>query len=331
MNRTRRETLGSKIMTRKLLVGCIGLAGSALTGWAQVQSPVLGYVPDGGSVRLMLGIPASGTIGAAVPAASQLAQTAVAPSGRFALAVTGDGQAVVAILGGAEAQLQPIADAIAGADRISLSPSGTSAVLLNSSNGSAQVISGLPNAAIVARSITFSASPSSLAVSDDGEWVVAVSGEGAIAYGPSSQPAPLPVEGAVSALAFLNNSRDVVTTTASAVTLISDVSGSASAVTLHAAAADAPAPTESPIAIAVSADNNHIVLMEPSGWIGHLNRATGAISVTDCQCAPTGLFSLGGSVFRLTGVDGGSAKVFDASTDSVWFVPQALEVAGGAQ
>jgi hypothetical protein len=326
--------LGSRIMKRAFILGCFGLAGSGAACWAQVQNPVLGYVPDGGSIRTMYGIPASGAIGPAASVARDLAHIALAPGGDFAVAVTADnGQPVVVSLGGNAAQISSVMGAAAGADNVVLSPGGSVAVVLTSSSGAIQVLSGLPGSVTVTRNIDTSlagGTPVALAVSDDGQWVVGASASGVYAYGPSGQTIPLPVSGAVTALAFLNGKQDIVVTTSTTVTLIADIGGAVAPTVLFAPPPGTPPPPESPMALAVSADNNHVVLVEPSGGIGHINRATGAVSIADCQCAPTGLFSLGGSVFRLTGVDGGAAKVFDASSDSVWFVPQALEIAQGS-
>jgi len=300
-----------------------------------MQSPVLGYMPDDGSIRTIYGMPASGAIAPPVATARDLAQISVAPGANFAVAVTADnGQLVVVALGPGEAQMKSVMGAASGADRVVLSPTGSAALVGSSSGSTFQVIAGLPSAATVSRNLDASLvnGAAAVAISDDGQWVVSASADAVIAYGPAGESIPLPVSGAVTALAFLNGKLDIATTTASAVTMITDIGGAANATTLFALPPGAPEPPESPIALTMSADNNHLVLVEPSGGIGHINLTTGAVTVADCQCAPTGLFNLGGSVFRLTGINGGAAKVFDASSDSVWFVPQALEVAaGGAQ
>jgi hypothetical protein len=312
-------------MQRKLFLGYLGLVGSAVCCWAQMQIPVLGYMPDGGSIRAIYGIPASGTIASPVATARDLAQVSVAPGANFAVAVTADnGQPVVVALGAGAVQLNSVFGAVNGADRVVLSPRGSAALVGSSSRSTFQVITGLPAAATVSRTIDASVvnDATAVAISDDGQWVVSASADGVNAYGPAGQSIPLPVSGAVTALAFLSGKLDVATTTASTVTMIGDIGGAVNATILHSVPPGTP----------MSADNNHLVLVEPSGGIGHINLTTGAVTVADCQCTPTGLFNLGGGVFRLTGINGGAAKVFDASSDSVWFVPQALEVAaGGAQ
>ncbi|MEQ1946372.1 MAG: hypothetical protein ABL995_04245 [Bryobacteraceae bacterium] len=322
-------------MTKNFFLGFVGLVAPASLCVAQVQTPLMGVAPDGGALRPMYGMPSSGSLGRPMPAPGNLNHSAVAPGGSVAIGVTPEeGRPVVVKMGPDGAKFAEIPGAAQGADHVCLSPKGSAALLLNSATGVAQVVSGLAAEAAVGRSLDFSGATTlhATAVSDDGAWVVASTDAGVIAYGPQGQTVTLPVAGAVTALTFLNSSLDVVATTATEVTLISEINGLANAQALYAGAADAPPPPESPIAIAVSEDNNHVVLIEPSGGIGHINRATGAVTVADCQCAPAGLFSLGGTVFRVTAVDGGSAKVYDAVTDSVWFVPQALDLTdGGAQ
>ena len=319
-------------MQRKFFLGCVGLIGSAAACWAQVQRPVLGYMPEGGSIRTIYGLPASGAIGPAAALARDLAHAAVAPDGSFAVAVTADGgQPVVVAVGGSAMQVDTVQGTLGGADRVVLSPRG-SAALVGNSSGAFQVITGLPSAGVVKLKLDSSIIGAAAAIGDDGQWVVSTTAGGVTAYGRGGESIPIPISGAVTAVAFLQGKQDIVVTTASEVTMIADIAGAANRTTLFAPPPGTPAPSESPIAVAMSADNNHLVLVEPSGGIGHINLTTGAVTVVDCQCAPEGLFSLGGAVFRLTGINGGAAQVFDASSDSVWFVPLALEAAaGGAQ
>jgi hypothetical protein len=322
------------MMTRKLFLGCVGLLGSAAVCCAQMQHPVLGYIPEGGAIRTMYGIPASGFIGGAAVSDANLDHIAVAAGGNFALGLTVDSGVPVVIGLQGPAQSSTVRGAAGGASRIVLSPRGSAALVGNFAAGSIQLISGLPDAPVVTRtldaSIVAGNSPV-IAVSDDGQWVVTGSASGVYAYGPSGQPILLPVSGNVTAVAFLGGKQDIVATTSSAVTLVADIGGAAAPTSLFATPPGTPEPPDSPLAISVSADNNHVVVVVPTGAIGHINIAAGSVTGANCDCAPVGLFSLGGTVFRLTGMDGGAAKVFDASNDSVWFIPQALEVAGGAQ
>ncbi|MEQ1884313.1 MAG: hypothetical protein ABL967_04575 [Bryobacteraceae bacterium] len=321
-------------MTKNLVLGFVGLVAPAALCMAQMRTPLMGVAPDGGALRPMYGIPSSGSLGHPMPAPGSVHHSAVSPTGTVAIGVTPEeGKPVVIRMGPDGAQFVDIPGAAQGADRVCLSPSGSAALLVNSATGAAQVVVSMAGEPAIGRSLNLSGvTLQATAVSDDGAWVVASSDGGVIAYGPEGQPATLPVEGTVTALTFLHGRLDVVATTATTVTLISEINGLANAQALYAPPPDAPPPLESPVSIAVSEDNNDVVLMEPSGGIGHINRKTFAVTVADCHCAPAGLFGLGGTVFRVTSVDDGSAKVYDAATDSIWIVPQALKATdGGAQ
>src|SRR5260370_19135362 len=104
---------------------------------------------------------------------------------------------------------------------------------------------------------------------------------------------------------------------------ICDVAGWA-AVSAIFGSANGPVPAEWPMALALTSDNAGIVLMEPDGGIGQVDLKSGAVSTATCGCTPQGLFGLGGSVFRLNELAGGSVKVYDAASGNVWFVPMAL-------
>jgi hypothetical protein len=77
----------------------------------------------------------------------------------------------------------------------------------------------------------------------------------------------------------------------------------------------------SPAGLATSFDNKEIVLADRRGSIYSINTATGTPSTVDCQCTPTGVFGLGGAVFRLTGSSIGAIKLFDAAAGAILAVP----------
>lgn len=107
----------------------------------------------------------------------------------------------------AQLVLLPIPEAMGDASLVSFSPSGRSAVL--SGNGRLQVLTGLPEAPQVARSLNAgSEGIRLLAVSDDGQTVLAAGDGGVFAIGTdSAQPI---ASGDVSAMAFFPNSSDAV-------------------------------------------------------------------------------------------------------------------------
>jgi hypothetical protein len=192
------------------------------------------------------------------------------------------------------------------------------------------VINGLPGSAAV-RDIDASflgADPTALAVSDDGQWVTGAWAQGLYAFGPASQVTVLPVDGAVTALSFFHRRADIALATATQAITITDIGGSA----VPAVAWSIPTqPAGSLLGIGVSFDNNSVVMVWDSGGLVNISLAGGTSASADCACAPAGIFGLGGSVFRLTGLNSGSLKVFDSVTGDVWFVPLAASSADGGQ
>ena len=103
----------------------LAVAGAAC---AQVGAPLMGYLPDGGTLRTMSGIPAAGSVGAAIAPGGVFSRIEVAPDQTKALAVAADTGAVMlyTMSSGASVAVQGVASA---PDRIIFSPSGTAAGL----------------------------------------------------------------------------------------------------------------------------------------------------------------------------------------------------------
>lgn len=313
-----------------------------LTGaaWGQIGGPVLGYLPDGGSLRTMYGLPAAGAVGAALNTGRALTVSAVSPSQNFALGVaadTGELLLVIPSAGGSVAAVSSVSGAAAGASRIVLSPDGTAAAAWFSSTGYIQVIRGLPGSPAV-REINASflgANPAALAVSDDGWWVAGAWAQGLYAFGPWGQLTALPAEGAVTALSFFHRRADIAVATATQAVTIVDIGGSAVPTVVWSIPADPAqpaAPASSALGMGVSFDNNSVVMTSSSGGLVTINLAAGTSARADCGCVPAGIFGLGGSVFRISGLNSGAVKVFDTATGDVWFVPlAATSTVGGHQ
>jgi hypothetical protein len=73
--------------------------------------------------------------------------------------------------------------------------------------------------------------------------------------------------------------------------------------------------------------------VDRSGLITAVQIDSGAAINVDCGCSPEGLFAMGSSAFRLTALQGGAFKLFDAAIGEVLFAPLALSesAAGAAQ
>jgi hypothetical protein len=301
---------------------------------AQLGGPVIGYVPEGGTIRPMYGLPAAGSIGAAIASNRDLARIAISPSQTFAVATTADNGAVMVFK--PSSGLTAITGAGANPDIIAISPHGLSAALWLPLQNQLQAISGLPDSPVV-RTIDASflnASPLSIAISDDGQWVAGLWSTGVYAFGPSSQAVSLQTDPGVVALAFFHNSHSIALATSARATSIADLGGGMQNSVLY----DYSSNPLSPRAIALSFDNSHAVIADSTGHLLNINVASASASTALCGCSPQGLYGLGGGLFRLNGTaaPGRSGartelKLFDANAGSTWIVPPAFSEAGGRQ
>jgi hypothetical protein len=138
------------------------------------------------------------------------------------------------------------------------------------------------------------------------------------------------VDAPVTALSFFHRRADIALATATQAITIADIGGGAVPAIVWSIP-DTGVPAGSLLGIGVSFDNHSLVMAWDSGGLITVNIAAGTSAGADCGCAPAGIFGLGGSVFRLTGLNSGALKVFDAATGEVWFVPLAASSADGGQ
>lgn len=297
------------------------LAGTAV---AQVSVPVLGYLPDQGTIRQISGIPSSASIGPLLGVGQTFPQIVVAPDGSFALATTTAGSVVVVTLAADGMTFQTGIVQGAAAGNLQFSPNGSSALISN--GGELQVIGGLPASPAVVSSadVSFLGAASALAVSDDGQWAAGIFGGAVDAINAGGTAIPLPAPAGVTALAFYHGADNLAVTTAVQVLEISNLGGTPAVSTIFGSA-DTPTPAQAPIAVALTADNSRVVLIEPDGGIGQVQLAGGAVTTANCACKPQGLSGLGGDLFRLNSLTNGAVKVYEANSDDVWFVPLAYK------
>lgn len=289
---------------------------------AQVGGPLIGYVPEGAHIRPMYGLPAAGAIGPALDAGRDFALIAIAPAQNFVLVTTADSGELMVYK--PSSGLAPVSGAATTPDAIAISPTGSSAALWFPLTGKLQIVTGLPDSPSV-RTIDASflnASPLSLAVADDGQWAAGLWPAGVYAFGPSNV-IPLQTDPGVVALSFFHNNHDLALATASRATTIADVGGATQTSVLY----DYSALNLSPRAIAASFDNRTVVVADSTGILLNLATAT----AVNCGCSPTGLYGIGGALFRLNAPGRHELKLFDASQGSVLIVPPALNLAGGLQ
>jgi hypothetical protein len=311
------------------------LAGAA---WAQVQGPVMGYLPDGGELRPMSGIPAAGFVSVAISPGGAFSRIEVSPDQTQAVAAGSGAVMLYTISSGASVPVQGVASA---PDRFVFSPSGMAAGLWNSSTRHFQLLNRL-SATPAINDIDFSfagSDPTSLAVSDDGQWMVGAWPFSTYAVGPSGYAIVLPVSGAAEAVGFFHRGNDVAAITPDEVVLITDIAGAIVPNVIWSKPDDPPPadpatapPAEIAVALATSFDNRYLSVAGNRGSLSTFDLAAGSSVGLNCACSPASLYGMGGALFRLTSLTDGVVKVFDASTNEVWFVPLVMKAPnGGAQ
>jgi len=316
-------------MLRRIILGSwlLGAAGAAL---AQIDVPQLGWVADGTHIRPVYGIPASAAVGATL-ATQDFLRVAASASRNYVLVCATD-TGIVSVYQ-PETGLTPVEGAGIAPDSIILSPGGSSAALWFSSINQVQIVTGLPEAPAIRQldASFLGSSPDTLALSDDGAWLAGTwSGEtttGVYAFGPNGEVNRLPIEARVTAVGFFRGTHDMAAASTAALLRVTGI-GSFVQLSILAAFADSSSPAA---AVAVTQDNKVAITVDRNGFITTVQIESGAATTTDCGCSPEGLFAMGPSAFRLTGLQGGSLKLFDAALGEVLFAPLALvQTAEGA-
>lgn len=306
-----------------ILAACCLSAAASMYG--QVGAPQLGWVPDGTRIRPVYGIPAAAAVGAPIPADQDFVLIAASPARDYVLVSAADTGTVSIYT--PQQGLVPIANAGRAPDSIVLSPRGSSAALWFSSLNQVQVITGLPDAASV-RAVDASflgSSPAALAISDDGTWLAGAGMSGVYAAGPDGEVNRLPIESAI-ALTFFQGTHNLAAAGAAGLQMVTGLDGFAVASTLLT-------PADSlllPVAVAATSSNQTLILADRSGSVTTIDIASGTTASSDCGCQPLGLFGMGPSAFRLTGLEGGAFKLFNAASGEILFVPLAATEAAGA-
>jgi DNA-binding beta-propeller fold protein YncE len=286
----------------------------------------LGWVPDGARIRPVYGIPAAAAVGAPIPADQDFAQIAASPARNYILVSAADGGTVSIYTTGHG--LVALDGAGSAPDFVVLSPRGSSAALWFSSIHQVQVVTGLPDAPTIRQldASLLGSAPAALAVSDDGTWLAGAGPGDLYAFGPNGEVNRLPVENPT-ALAFFQGTYNLAAAGASGLQTVTGIGGFA-VVSNLLAPADSSQPM--PVAVAATPDNRTLVLADQSGSVTTIDIASGAATTSDCGCRPQGLFGMGPSAFRLTGLESGAFKLFDAASGEILFVPLALTEAEGA-
>ncbi len=311
-----------------------------------IAGPLSGFAFDDSALvlRPIRGIPGASLIGDPIQFGFDLASATVSPSLDSALVVSA--VSATGAKGGIHlfrlnngTPVERTVDGLAIAQRVVFSPSGTAAALY--ANGSLQVLKGLPDSPVIAgtlplgadHSAQFSAAAlsttggrtrrltdSPLAISDDGGYLLVVSGGAIRLMGVAGDNRKLMDAAAGAWAAFAPGSHDAAVLDAVAgLVLFQDVAG-ASAQRVLAGPDSRP---DSPVGIAFSPDSGKLFVASAGARaVAAFDVASGSRSMVACDCTPTGLAQMG-SLFRLNEMGGDPLWLLDArsSEPRTIFVP----------
>ncbi len=297
-----------------------------------IEGPRLGFVFDHAtkSVRPILGIPGAATLGQSLESGLDLRKIAISPMQDYVLATEGEHNQVVVL---ATNRTPLVAVAVQGADRgpdqLSISSGGTAAALYYKGGNHVQLISGLPGAPRISARLYLSAGqvPSALAVSDDGQTLLAGVADSVYWVSPSGEVPILKRLHKIVSIALASNHTALVADgLTNQIHRLQNVTG---AVELD----DVAGPKEgiaAPVAVAISHDGKRaFVANSKSGSITILDlQAKTDVGQLSCQRTPTGLDRLAGTdVFRLTELSNRPMWVLEAAAHQsrIVFVPPAAK------
>ena len=134
------------------------------------------------------------------------------------------------------------------------------------------MVTGLPATPAVAtmEAPFLNATPTAIAVSDDGQWAVGVWPAGVYAFGISANIMPLQTDPGVAALAFFHNNHTLAIATAARATSITDVGGANQSSVLYDYSQQALLPK----GIGVSFDNQRVLMADAAGKLVNISVAS---------------------------------------------------------
>ncbi len=293
----------------------------ASAAWGQIGAPLLGYVPDGAVIRPVSGIPAAAAVAPGLDLKQNFARMTASPAHDYVL-VTAQDAGTVSVYTPALG-LTPLIGAGIAPQMVVTSPRGSAAVLWFSPLNHAQLVTGLPNAPAIRpiNAAFLRTPPSSVAISDDGNWLAVSTSAGLYLWGPVGQMNRLPVTEQVYAMAFFQGSADLAVAIPHQVIALKAATGYNTPYLLY----DEGDYDPDVAALALSPDNASVILADRSGWIVSIDAASGTATKVACGCRPEGLFGLGQSAFRVTGLANGAFQLFDTVHKEVLFAPLALD------
>jgi len=314
------------------ILAALAAVGQAQQG--QVTGPVLGYVFDGAAraVRPVLGIAGASIFGGPMALGYDVTSATVAPGGDSAVALAADGSLHLLRLSGGQATEMSLNGASVKPSRVVFSPSGTAVALVAA--GRAQVFAGLPAAATLAGTMDLGgaagasqpqaqsarrvagAGSASMALSDDGAWLLAVENGSLELIGAGGSHA-IANAGRGALAAFAPGGHDaVLLDSQQTLTVVRSVDTTAASQVLAANAGVTGA-----VGLGFSADGKSL-FVAGSGQAMVFDVASGLQTPVSCNCSATGLARMG-SVYRLNEPGSGPVWLLDpaAGNPRIVFVP----------
>jgi len=327
------------LMTTRILITGFALAGAAMLCGQQgsIAGPSAGFVFDhtGHVLRGIRGIPGASLIGDPVDFGFQPTWASVSPSLDSAVVADANGGIHLFQLTGAQ-PVERTVDGLNAAQHVLFSPAGTAAALYG--GGSVQMLKGLPGAPVIAGGLSLGQDFSSqvataslgktrrssgepLAISDDGAYLLLVSGGGLRVMSLAGDNRKLADATAGTLAAFAPGGHDAAAVDPEAgLAFIHDAAGAS----VRQVMAGAGSNIGLPVAIAFSPDGKKVFVASAAARnVAAFDVATGASTTLACDCTPSGLVRMG-SVFRLNELGTGPLWLLDArATDPhLVFVPE---------
>jgi DNA-binding beta-propeller fold protein YncE len=270
---------------------------------ASIEGPRLGFVfdPAAKSIRSILGVPGAATMGPALETSLDLRKIAVSPAQDYVLATEGEHNQVVVLLTSHSTLVPaPVRGADRGPDQLAISAAGTAAALYYKDGSHILLVTGLPGAPGISGRLYISAAPSALAVSDDGQTLLAGVANAVYWVTPSGEvPILKGLQKVVSIALGSGHTALVADHAGSQIYRLRNVTGAVESEIV----AGPKQGVVAPVAVALSRDGKRaFVANGKSGVVAAFDLQTKVeVSHLACQCTPTGLIRLAGEdVFRLT-------------------------------
>lgn len=320
---------------RKLAMRCLSVllvrmlalplaAASVCAQQSRVAGPASGFVFDGAAhvLRPIRGIPGASLIGDPVDFGFDLTAAYVSPRQDSAVVAAADGSLHLFRLNSGT-MAERSWNGLSAPERVVFSPSGTAAALYAA--GRVQIVTGLPDAPAPVGTVDLGGgAPSgagSLALSDDGAFVLLAAGGSIRLLGTSGVNRGLMDAGAGALVAFAPGGYDaaVADSTGAGLVLFRDLAGAAER-RLLAAPDDGIA---SPAGLAFSADGSKLFLASSAARsVAAFDLAAGTRGAIACDCSPAALVPMS-NLYRLNELGPAPLWLLDAGAAEprIVFVP----------